>query len=347
MKRALALLFAAILLLSCGSVLAADPGSVQDPLLSRSYVLQWQEMLLTDRAARVEDAAQSLKVEGARSRQMLLGRCGKNGVRRETLPAGGSVLLQSGDSMTLLSGGGGIAVHFGSLIDVTAGTVFSPGGTPPRHRLIAAQNAWAVFTAAAESELLLTGTAVVSRYGDSAPGQWYGAAVDYATVRALMNGTEEDAFSPVSTLTRAMFVTVLGRLAGVNESDYPGASFSDVPVGTWYSAFVQWGARKGIVNGTGEDAFEPDSPVTREQMAVLITRYADAERVDLPRGVSTPYSFRDEDSVSDWAFESVERMRLTGLLNGDENGNFNPRSGATRAEAATVFMRLDATWRLL
>ena len=97
----------------------------------------------------------------------------------------------------------------------------------------------------------------------------------------------------------------------------------------------------------GEGVFAPDSPVTREQMAALITRYADAAGYDLPAGVSAVAAFRDAGSISGWAFESVERMRQTGLLSGDPQGNFNPLNGATRAEAATVFMRLDATIRIL
>ena len=129
--------------------------------------------------------------------------------------------------------------------------------------------------------------------------------------------------------------------------DGTGSSFSDVKTGTWYAPFVQWGAENGIVNGVGEGRFAPEDPVTREQMAALITRYANAFGYALPRGVGAVRSFRDLDQVSDWAFESVEHMRLTGLLTGDETGCFNPRNGATRAEAATVFMRLDATMRIL
>lgn len=347
MKRALALVCAVMLLLACGSVFAADAGSAQDPLLSRSYVQQWQAMLQADRDAGAASAAQALVTDGARTIRMTLGRCGENGVRRVSLPAGGQVLLQSGDTMTLLSGGGITAVQSGRLIDVTEGMVFLSGSTPPRHRLIAGQGAAAYFTAEAESELLLSGTAVASVYTDTPVDGWFSAAVDYAATRSLMNGTGEGAFSPGSTLTRAMFVTILGRMAGVNTANYPGTSFDDVPDGMWFSPYVQWGAKNGIINGIGDGLFAPDSPVTREQMAALITRYADAAGLTLPNGVSTRRAFRDAGSISDWAYESVERMRLTGLLNGDDAGNFNPRNGATRAEAATVFMRLDATLKLL
>ena len=347
MRRMIAALAAILLLLPLGQAFASGAGSQQDPLISRSYVRRWEELLLADRAAQADQAAQALITDGARSLEMLTGRCGASGIRPETLSAGGSILLREGDSINLLSGGGSVTVRSGSLIDVTDGTVLPAGKLPAGHRCIAAKDAYAVFTAAQDSRLSLTGTAVVSQYRDSAPTQWYGSAVDYAAVRALMNGTGEGTFSPESTLTRAMFVTILGRMAGVNAADWPGTSFTDVPTNTWFSAYVQWGAKNGIVNGIGGGQFAPNSPVTREQMAVLITRYADAAGYDLPRGVSVRAYFQDAARISDWAGESVERMRVTGLLNGDDLGNFNPANGATRAEAATVFMRLDATLRLL
>ena len=340
-------LLCAVLLLGCGSAFAAAAGSASDPLLSKSYVLQWEEMLLADRSAKAIGAAAPIVTDAARSLAMLRVRCGANGARGAAVPRGARAALSSGDSITLRSGSGSLQISGGAVIDVTAGSVFSGGAAPLCHRLILADGAKAVFTAAEESAVLLTGTAVLSRFADAEPDRWYGAAVDYADACGLMNGTGNGTFSPASTLTRAMFVTILGRMAGVREGDYSGSSFSDVKTGTWYAPFVQWGAENGIVNGVGEGQFAPNSLVTREQMAVLITRYADAEGYSLPAGVSAVAAFRDAGQISGWAYESVERMRQTALLNGDPQGNFNPRSGASRAEAATVFMRLDATIRIL
>ena len=278
---------------------------------------------------------------------MLRGRCGAQGIRREALQAGDRVLLQSGDTITLLLGSGSFTEGDGAFIDVTAGTVHTGAALPLNHRLVAGRDVSALFTAGSSCVVLLTGTATVSRFSDCAPDMWYGVSTDYAAVRNLMQGTGGGRFEPNATLTRAMFVTILGRMAGIDQNAYPGSSFSDVTPGTWYAAYVQWGAKSGIVNGVGEGRFQPDSPVTREQMAALITRYADAAGFELPRGVGAVRAFRDLAQVSDWAFDSVERMRLTGLLSGDETGSFHPLNGATRAEAATVFMRLDATIRLL
>ena len=345
MKRLTALLLTALLLIS--PALAAGAGSQHDPLLSKSYVAQWEALLLADRAARISEGAAALKADAARETEMLRGRCGAQGARQITLSPGGSVLLREGDEMTLVSGEGQLRVREGTAADVTAGQILSSGALQAGHRVILCADARAVFIPERQSVLKLSGTAIVSPYRDSAPDQWFGSAVDYSAMRALMNGTGEGTFTPNGTLTRAMFVTILGRMAGVDAGKYPGTSFSDVEPGSWYAAYVQWGAKNGIVNGVGDGKFAPNDPVTREQMAALIIRYADSAGLTLPQGVNVRASFGDAASVSGWAFESVDRMRRTGLLAGDELGNFNPRKGATRAEAATVFMRLDATIRIL
>ena len=338
-------LLCAVLLLGSGGAIASNAGSAQDPLLSQSYVRQWEQMLREDRSARAISAAIPLITDASRGVEMQRVRCGKNGVRQVAVPAGARIALSEGDTITLLSGAG--SFQGGGRIDLTAGEALSGSDAPLRHRVLLSAESKTIFAAREDSFVSLTGTAVLSRYADVPPEEWYGAAIDYADVRALMNGTGEGLFSPTGTLTRAMFVTILGRMAGVQEREYTGTSFSDVETGSWYAPYVEWGAKNGIVNGMGEGRFAPDSPVTREQMAALITRYADAEGYDLPAGVSAVAAFRDAGSISGWAFENVERMRQTGLLNGDAEGNFHPLNGATRAEAATVFMRLDATIRIL
>lgn len=345
-KRALTLLCALMLALT-GSVFAADAGSAQDPLLSKSYVLRWEDMLLRDRAARAERAGAALVTDGARNLAMLRGRCGEDGIRTVSVPAGGQVFLQRGDSMTLLTGSGGLAVSGGALIDVTQGQSVTGGSFPQGHRLIAGQGAAARFTAEEDCRAVLTGTAVLSPYLDCDPEAWFGVSVDYAAARNLMTGTGNGRFSPAATLTRAMFVTILGRMAGVDAGTFGGVSFADVAKGSWYAPYVEWAVKNGITQGMGDGKFAPDQAVTREQMAALIIRYADAAGYSLPDGAAVRGSFRDAGSISGWAYESVDRMRMTGLLSGDGNGNFNPRNGATRAEAATVFMRLDATIDLL
>lgn len=91
--------------------------------------------------------------------------------------------------------------------------------------------------------------------------------------RELLNGTGETTFSPDTTLTRGMFVTALGRLAGVDPADYSTGKFTDVKADAYYASYVNWAASKGIVSGTTSTTFAPDSQITREQMAVIMENY--------------------------------------------------------------------------
>lgn len=147
-------------------------------------------------------------------------------------------------------------------------------------------------------------------------------------------------FQPGGSLTRAMFVTILGRMAGAEEESGE-SGFADVPAGRWYSAYVAWAAGEGIVDGTGNGCFSPNSPVTREQMATMIARYVDSAGLTLPETGDPAAPFTDRNAVSDWAEAGVELMRQTGILAGYEDGTFQPQRTANRAEAATIFMRLE------
>lgn len=177
-------------------------------------------------------------------------------------------------------------------------------------------------------------------FTDIAPTSWYTGAVQYVYDHSLMTGTTTTQFSPKSNLTRAMFVTILGRMEGIDQSEYTGVSFSDVKGGKWYSAYVEWASEKGIVNGYGNGLFGTNDPVTREQMATMIARYLEAKGIVLVDSPNMVSGFHDQDSVSKWARAGLEIMRTTGIIAGDTSGYFRPASTATRAEAATIFMRL-------
>jgi lysophospholipase L1-like esterase len=170
---------------------------------------------------------------------------------------------------------------------------------------------------------------------------WYAGNVAYVYENGLMNGTSATTFEPSASLTRAMFVTILGRLDGVDTSAYGGTSFTDVATGKWYSAYVAWASANGIVNGYSATTFGTNDPVTREQMATIIARYVDYAGVTLPQAESIVASFQDASSVSSWAREGLELMRTTGIITGYTDGTFGPKKTAMRMEAATVFTRLD------
>ena len=154
-----------------------------------------------------------------------------------------------------------------------------------------------------------------------------------------MNGVSEDFFEPDGTMTRAMLVTVLGRMADISIEDYSHSGFSDVEEGNWFSPYVAWAAEKGVVNGMPDGTFHPDDNVTRQDAACMIARYLREE------GLAPDYSeksdFPDGDEIASYALDSVELMAAMGLIRGDNHGLFHPTNQITRAEAATILMRLD------
>ena len=178
-------------------------------------------------------------------------------------------------------------------------------------------------------------------FADVPSSHWANEAVNYVYGKGMMNGVGKDTFQPKGSLTRAMFVTILGRMAGVKENAYPGTSFGDVPVGQWYSPYVAWAAQTGVTGGTGGGKFSPTSAVTREQMATMIARYTESADLTLGESSDPAPSFTDQSAVASWAREGVDLMRRTGILTGYEDGSFQPQRTANRAEAAAIFMRLD------
>ena len=184
-------------------------------------------------------------------------------------------------------------------------------------------------------------------FADVKSGSWYEAAVLYARANGFFDGTSATTFEPDGPMTRAMFVTVLGRMAGVEAADYAGATdFTDVAEGTWYAPFVKWAARYGITTGTGNGKFSPDGRITREEMAVFFVRYF--ETFDAMPKADTTVTTKpaDLDEVSSWAQDAVGKLWALGLLNGD-GVNFAPKDKATRAQTAALCQRTDKaveTW---
>ena len=168
---------------------------------------------------------------------------------------------------------------------------------------------------------------------------WAKSDIDFVASRNLMTGTGDAAFSPDSTITRGMFVTALGRLAGIDPAAYPSSSrFSDVPATAYYAPFVEWAASKEIVNGTGAASFEPDRPVTREEMAVIMQRYAGKLGYTLPKEREAEI-FTDNATITSDMKDAVQAMQQAGVMNGKGGRLFAPKDTATRAEAAAVLRR--------
>jgi len=170
---------------------------------------------------------------------------------------------------------------------------------------------------------------------DDIQGHWGNADILYVAARGLFNGTSEGIFSPSVKLTRAMMVTVLGRLANAN-IDGLSSSFADVPEGTWYTAYVTWAKENGIVAGVGDNSFEPDREITRQEFCTILYRYMN--RIGL-KMETEKLPFADRDNVAQWAAEAMEACVGAGLIVGYDN-KVRPEDSAMRSESATIFARL-------
>jgi len=178
-------------------------------------------------------------------------------------------------------------------------------------------------------------------FQDVKSSDWCAKAVEYVYSHGIFNGTSTATFSPSGTMTRGMFVTVLGRMAGVNPDDYSGETpFSDVPQTMYYAPYVQWAAKYGITVGTGDGKFSPDAFINRAQMAAFFVRYFEAFQVDYATGANVTTTPADLERTPAYAQDAVLKLWKQGLLNGDGT-RFAPEGNATRAQMATLCMRAD------
>ena len=160
----------------------------------------------------------------------------------------------------------------------------------------------------------------------------------FVVSRGLLSGTSATTFSPNTGMTRGMFVTALGRLAGVDPTDYQASMFTDVKEDAYYAPYVNWAAKTGVVSGTTDTTFAPDTNINREQMAVIMKNYATKLGYTIPKTLEV-VNFADSAGISFWAKEAVKSMQQAGILAGKTNNCFDPAGTATRAEVATVLRR--------
>ena len=178
-------------------------------------------------------------------------------------------------------------------------------------------------------------------FQDVKSSDWCAKAVEYVYSHNLFSGTSATTFTPNGTMTRGMFVTVLGRMAGVNPDDHSGETpFSDVPQTMYYAPYVQWAARYGITVGTDDGKFSPDAFINRAQMAAFFVRYFEAFQVDYATGANITTTPADLERTPAYAQDAVLKLWKQGLLNGDGT-RFAPEGNATRAQMATLCMRAD------
>lgn len=178
------------------------------------------------------------------------------------------------------------------------------------------------------------------RFADVAENAWYHDGVKYCFDRNLMNGVSDTAFSPDSSTTRAMIVTILNRMEGT-PAPIGGNPFRDVDFNTWYTNATIWAAECGIVNGYGQGRFGPSDQITREQLATILFRYYDAAGFDTSARASLD-GFPDAASVSSWAKEAMSWAVGAGIISGVGTNNetiLKPGGNATRAMVAAILQR--------
>ncbi len=166
-------------------------------------------------------------------------------------------------------------------------------------------------------------------------GHWAKDNILFVANRGLMTGTSATTFSPQGSMTRGMFVTALGRLANADISAYKQSSFTDVKADAYYMGYIEWGVKNNILVGIGGGRFNPDGLVTREQMAVIMDRYATAIGFKLPE-VHTQNVFADNSKIGSWAAPSVKRIQTAGIIQGKSKNLYDPQGTATRAEVSAV-----------
>lgn len=178
-------------------------------------------------------------------------------------------------------------------------------------------------------------------YADVSQSDWFYPYVAFAYERAWMTGTSETTFSPEETTTRAMLVTVLYRLEGKPAVD-AASGFSDVSSGSYYADAVAWAKTNGIVNGTSETTFSPNEPVTREQTAAILYRYAQYKGYDVEKTADLT-AYADAAAIHSYAKNAMSWAAAAGILNGVSSTSLEPTGSATRAQVATVLTRFAQT----
>lgn len=193
------------------------------------------------------------------------------------------------------------------------------------------------------SIVMLIGTAAgfasAKEFNDVKEDSWFKAAVDYVVERDLFNGTGKGNFSPNKQASKGMIITVLARMAGTDvDTGATDGNYSDVDYSLWYGPAIAWAYRMGIISDEGK--FEPNSMLTRENMAVIIANFIDAFDLTYEEKTSEEPQYTDYDKISEEAKDAVALTYKAGIFKGNKNGTFNPNGGLTRAELATVIMRL-------
>ncbi len=353
-----AVLLAAVLVTGLGAALAS-PGTAEDPFVTLSYLtgtfISEMEQAMLERAQNGTSGIEKAALDQlAYLSSYYLGQADEpkslytDQFLRLTLARGEVLTLLPGTGLQFDSGVVALSFASGCLIDTTDGTVVTGGTLTAGHHYVAAENTACTVTARSDSVYLsVRGFYDVQRtdvsytpFTDIVAPAWYADSVLYAYQNKLVNGMTPTTFEPSTGMNRAMLVILLSRMAGA-EGTQPDAGFTDVPANAWYADGINWAYSVGIINGTSSaNTFSPTAPLTREQMAVFLYRYA-----SVYLGLDAPCTgdlskFPDRNQVHTYASDAFSWAVGVGLVNG-KDGKLAPLDPTTRAEVATILYRFN------
>lgn len=186
-------------------------------------------------------------------------------------------------------------------------------------------------------------TGPVMEFSDVAANAWYAPYVYDLVSLGIINGKGEGIFDPQGKITRGEFAKILATASGDDLDQYEGkTSFNDVVTGKWFSNPIEWAYQNGIVQGKGDGIYAPTDNISRQDIAVMIVRYADYKGITLPE-IKPAVTFADDAEIGFWAKDAVAAMQKAGIIDGKGDNIFAPKDNATRAEAAkmiSVFLNM-------
>ncbi|MDR0491193.1 MAG: S-layer homology domain-containing protein [Oscillospiraceae bacterium] len=348
MKRTIAAGLVLLLLLCMATASAGAPGSAGDSLMILSDLYEnFDPLLKADISETLGDASDKALNRLDEVYKSYLGYSFAPRFAGVSLAPGETITLSAGGSFILLSGAAALTLAAGSVINVSVGDAVSSGEhLVLNQRYFCTEDTTAILTASLASTGRVDGYYLLSGnesarpslpFVDVSESDWFFAAVGFVYEDGLFMGTAADTFSPAATMTRAMFVTVLYRLDGGDgpQTEIHDSRFGDIASGMWYTDAVAWGDANGIVTGYDDETFRPDAPVTREQMSVIMHRYAEYKEQGSSQPDDAFDAFPDKNEVSAYAVAAMKWAVSRGIINGS-NGSLFPRRSATRAQVAQI-----------
>lgn len=283
--------------------------------------------------------------QGVFAAQLELTLPGEYSSARLTLPPGlQNTVYQAEPTVTASGGNTSLTFYLYSDAPLNEDGPFSLGsidlgGTfvqPAAAKLTLLDWSLAPFGNADRTEVAISTEVAFLPFKDVSEQDWFYGAVQFIYNAGMMKGTAVHTFSPHRTTTRGMIVTIIHRLEGTPSA--PSHGFTDITAGQWYTEAIDWAAANGIVTGYIGGNFGPNDPITREQMAAILYRYAKYKGQNVSKlGSLTP--FPDQDKVASYAREPMRWAIGAGLIKGLTTGELAPNNNTTRAQAATIFER--------